>query len=294
MLDDINLGDLKRLVQVADSGGFSSAARALGESPKQVSRRIAKVEDNLGLRLFHRSTRSLRPTAEGELFVQAARSSLDRLVQTREQLSAGPSGRVRVQLMSLMVQPFLDWVKVGMLQHPKLEIELRIGDQVEDWTGEGIDLALTGRPPTQAGMVQRALKTPSAGLACSREYAERWGVPKTPQALADHSCLCFSSDRVHRLWALEHRNGEQAEVLVGGQFSSSDSRALRTAMQVGCGIGVRMPADTLTDLVPVLPDWHMPMPTLYLVFAPGRRGLERVRVVADALESLVQQAVIPL
>lgn len=294
MLEDISLGDLKRVVQVADSAGFSSAARALGESPKQVSRRIAKVEANLALRLFHRSTRQLHITAEGALFVQAARDSLLRLGQVQEQLSHGPSGRVRVQVLSLVVQPVLRWVRQAMDTHPKLEIDLRIGDQVKDWTAEGIDLALSGVPPTQAGLVHRTLPCPAARLACTPDYAQRWGLPRSPAELREHSCLLFSSERVNRDWLLENSQGVAQRVQVGGRFSSADSRALRSAMLTGCGIGLRMPADRPTGLVDVLPDWHVPMPPLYLIFAPGRRTLTRVRVVAQALESILGQAVMSL
>lgn len=288
MLDELSVGDLRRLVRVADCGSFSAAARALGETPRHISRRIGRIEEQVGARLFHRTTRRLRATPEGETWIRAARSSLATLEQAREVLSEGPSGVVRLQLPSLMIEELVDWCGTGLLRYPKLEVELLVSDSFEDWVEAGVDLIVT-IPPKTGDLVVRRQGIIQGYLAASADYLQRAGLPRTPEELAHHTCLRFYDQRSQAVWTLVDDSGRTIEVSVGGRLTSSDSRALRHAIRGGLGIGpVTAHELSRSSLVRVLPDWRMPLAELAIVIAPGRRRLARVRVVADALETIIQ------
>lgn len=283
-MDDLSVGDLRRLARVGECGSFSAAARALGETPKQVSRRVARIEEQLGVRLFHRTTRRLSVTAEGEAWIRAARVSLSALEQTRSELADGPVGQVRVQMLSRLLDPFVDWLADALGDYPGLEIDLRVGDVVDDWAGAGLDVLVTAMPPEHPGLVVRKLAAIEPVLAAHPEYVRRYGAPTSVDELAGRAGLRFGDEGA---WTLVAPDGRERVVPVGGRFRSTDSRALARALHHGCGIGLATRRELLeSGLVRVLPDWRFRDFQLYLVMAPGRRRLARVRVVVRAIEAL--------
>lgn len=289
--ENVRLGDLTRFAAVIEAGGFTAAARILGESTKKVSRRIAALEAEVGLRLLHRTTRSVRPTPEGLVWYQSARNALDVLEQAAGQTRPGDAnaGKVRVQVPTLFVDPVIDWVAEIMLTHPGLEVDLIVGDLAEDMLSLGLDIVLTAVPPHNAGVVLRSLGTASPKLRAHADYLARAGVPTRPEHLATHSCLRFHTERAQTHWLLVHDDGTSLEVAVGGRLACNDSRTLLRALTMGMGIGPD-PAGR-PDLVHVLPGWRMAGIEMFLAIAPGRRRLARVRTIVDGLEAIARRAI---
>lgn len=287
-LDNVSLGDLRRLVTVADAGSFTGAARRLGEPPRHVSRRIARLEAELGERLFHRTTRSLHTTPAGELWVASARRTLTDLDHVADGLDSSPSGRVRVQVLSLLAAPMVEWVKVGLVQYPQLQVELLIADDLEHWAERGLDVAITGLEPSSSDLVVRRAGQVRGLLAASPAYVARWGAPQSPSELASRACLRFRGPTTQTHWTLVDDQGERVEVPVSGRFASDDSRVLLDALRAGCGIGLATAEEVQrSGLVRLLPGWSFAPFDLRIVLAPGVRRLARVRVVVDALDAIL-------
>ncbi|MCO4745407.1 MAG: LysR family transcriptional regulator [Proteobacteria bacterium] len=287
--DNVRLRDLERFATVIEAGGFTAAGRVLGETTKQVSRRVALLEEELGLRLLHRTTRSVQATPEGADWYQSARQALDALeaAVVRQSPSAGPQGRVRIQVPTLFVDAAVDWLASLMSDNPRLEVDLIVGDLAEDMLAMGLDLVLTAVPPRNAGVVLKRLGRASPALVAHPSYLERAGTPRVPAELARHECLRFHAERPQTHWPLAHRDGTLIEVAVGGRLACNDSRTLLRALHAGMGIGPESSSDA-TGLVAVLDGWRLAGIDMYLAVAPGRRKLPRVRVLSDGLEAIAR------
>ena len=281
-----NLSELRRFVAVAETGGFTAAARQLGLTVNQVSRAVQRLEERVGNRLLHRTTRSVSLTTHGERLLGPARRMLAAATEA-EQAMAPPSGtlrgKLRVALPSLVVTPeFLSHLRAWLSQHPELALELVVADAPLDVVAEALDVQLRFTLPTQATLLFRRVATFSASLAVHEDYAQRHGLPDEPHELAEHDCLRFLDGTPEEAWTLVHADGTEQTVTIGGSLACDTSLVLRQAMHAGLGIGVRpLGAAPAPDLVEVLPEWVLePMP-LWAVQPPAHR---RQPAVASLLE----------
>ncbi|MFJ1299340.1 LysR family transcriptional regulator [Pseudomonadota bacterium AL_CKDN230030165-1A_HGKHYDSX7] len=180
-------------VQVAEARSFVGAGRALGVSASAVGKSVARLEEKLGVRLFHRSTRSVSLTAEGTLFLERSRRILAEIEAAEHELSqraAAPRGRLRVSLplVSSLVLPVLgDFMRT----YPEIELDLDFTDRIVDVIDEGFDAVVRAGHPSDSRLSARKLGEYRSVLVASPDYLERRGMPRTPADLADHSCLQF-------------------------------------------------------------------------------------------------------
>ena len=297
----MQLEDLERFAAVVEAGSFTAAAAILAESPRQLSRRVARLEAELGVVLFHRTTRSLRPTAEGNRWYADVRPALDRIQDATDAIRPGASvrGRVRVQVPTLLIDEALAWCRGALGDHPELDIDLLVGDRSDDLLGRGIDVCLSGVAPSGATVRVRRLGRTRAWLCAHRSYIDAHGQPRSPDELIDHACLRFvgAGTTLQRHWRLSHDDGRTVEAPVGGRLACNDSRTLLTALVSGLGIGpltAVLGSGADASLVRVLDGWTFSGADLYLAFAPGRGRRVAVRFVADALTALTRQVIFGL
>lgn len=273
----LDLAALRRFVAVAEMGGFTAAARQLGLSVNQVSRAVQRLEEAIGVRLLHRTTRSVSLTAHGERLLGPARRVLAAVAEA-ESAVAPPTdelrGKLRVALPSLVATPeFLSHLRAWLDQHPELSLELIVSDAPLDVVAEALDVQLRFTMPTQATLLFRRVATFSAGLAAHSDYAARHGLPGTPDDLAAHRCLRFLDGTPEETWELVQTDGgARRKVRVGGNLACDTSLVLSQAMHAGLGIGVLpLGATPSPALVEVLPGWLLePMP-LWAVQPPAHR-----------------------
>src|SRR5471032_199073 len=230
------LVDVRTFLAVASAGSLSAAARQLNVVPMQVSRRIAGLEENLGVRLFHRTTRSLTLTAEGEAFVPYARAMVDAETGARAELSPLPgtaSGVLRVTAPSgfgqSVVLPMLPQL---LAANPDLRIDLDLSDGQVDIVGQGLDLALRIAPLGDSELVARKI-APNPRLICAAPaYLKQYGCPATISELDGHSCISLRS--VKR-WPLIV-DGVLVRTSVEARVTTTSVEAARTAAVEGLGI----------------------------------------------------------
>ncbi len=180
-------------IQVAETRSFVAAGRALGVSASAVGKRVARLEDRLGVRLFHRSTRSITLTGEGALFLARSRRVLAEIEAAEQELlqSAGaPRGKLRVSLplVSSLVLPVLaDFMR----DHPSIALDLDFSDRIVDVIEEGFDAVVRTGELADSRLSVRRLGAFSQLLVASPEYLERCGTPMSLADLAAHACLHY-------------------------------------------------------------------------------------------------------
>ena len=291
-LDDFTR--IKTFIKVVEAGSFSAAARDL-VSVSSVARQVKSLEDELGVRLLNRSTRSLSLTDAGRLFHERVTAIANDLTKAKSEVSSLQEevrgvlrASLRVAAGTTVVVPALPRL---LARYPDLELDISLTDERRDLIANNIDVAMWLGALPDAEIVARRL-SPTRRLACgSPAYFQRQGVPHTPQDLGHHSCLVFAAPSYRNRWGFT-RDGQLEEVEVRGSIRSDNGLVLLSSAMADLGIIIAhewMVRSALADgrLVQVLGSYTVnPRPgdaDLYAVF-PSSRGLSRkVRAFVDFL-----------
>lgn len=189
---------IDEFVQVVESGGFTAAARALGVSKAHISKQVRQLEDRLGIRLLHRTTRRQALTEAGEQFYQRCTQligELDELSAALGEAQEIPSGRLRISVAGAFAERYLAPACAEfMTRYPRVQIELVFDNRIVDLIEEGFDLAIRYGELKQSDLVARRIAPRRLHVCASPAYLERHGVPTRPDQLRSHSCLVGSSD----------------------------------------------------------------------------------------------------
>jgi DNA-binding transcriptional LysR family regulator len=210
-----SLGALHAFVQAVDAGGFTEAGRKLGLSASAISKAVARLEDRLGARLFHRSTRSITLTAEGSMFLERCRRIICEYEAAELELSrtqAVPQGRLRIGLPSMSMVSIPKLAAFKQL-YPRVELELDATDRVVDVIGEGFDAVIRTGEHSDSRLMTRTLGHFLRVIVGSPGYFRQVGIPQTPEDLARHACLVYRYASTGKLdqWPLT-RKGEPVQI----------------------------------------------------------------------------------
>ncbi|HVH34745.1 MAG TPA: LysR family transcriptional regulator [Tahibacter sp.] len=274
------LMELEFFVRAADSGSFSAAARSLDLSPAAASAAIKRLETELQVRLFVRSTRSLRLTPDGERFLQHCRVALQALADGEQALRGDGSalrGSLQLSLPSdLGRHTVLPWLDAFLARHPALRLRVQLSDRVADVYREPVDLALRYGAPVDSALIALPLLPQNRRVLCAAPaYLARAGRPAQPQDLRRHNCLRFLlSDELHARWRFHGAHGDSV-VTVDGDRISDDGEAVRRWAAAGHGIAYKSWLDIYADvqdgrLEPLLPQWRGESAPLNLICADRR------------------------
>ncbi|WP_413993246.1 LysR family transcriptional regulator [Labrys okinawensis] len=251
-------------VEAVEAGGFAAAAQRLNLSRSAVGKTVAKLEERLGARLFHRTTRSQSLTEDGQIFYERCLRALAEIRDGEAMLDSGRrevSGRLRVSMPALFgrhcVAPLL--VKLAA-QHPRLELNLNLSDRRVDLIEDGFDLAIrNGALESDAGLTTRRIAQQRMTLCASPAYLREHGVPQTIAALHEHDAVMYMRAGQPRAWLFPVPEGAPLEIMPRSRFQFDALDVIADATVAGMGIAW-------------LPCW--------LVAGPVRRG-ELVRVLTD-------------
>lgn len=282
--------DIRIFLATVSAGSLSAAGRQLGIGPMQVSRRLAVLEDELGVRLLHRTTRAISLTAEGEAFLPFANTMADAEESARCELRpspAGVSGVLRLTAPSVFGQTIVLPVLAALLErHPELRVDLDLSDRVVDIVGQGLDLALRVATLEDSELVARRIAANPRVICASPRYLERHGVPSRLADLDAHQCIVLHA--VPR-WPLVV-DGELQRRRMNARITTSNVDAARTAAMQGLGLAMLAYWDVHRQLGDgellgvTLEDASMEDLSVWAVM-PTRRYLPtRVKVFLDALE----------
>lgn len=277
------LQDLDIFVRTVDSGSLSATARALGLTPAATSAALKRLEAELGVALFVRSTRSLRLTPHGERFAAQCRPALQALQQAGEQLSAGEQPlRGVLQLAApsdLGRNVLLPWLHDFQALHPGVDVRLHLSDRMANVFSEPVDVAVRYGKPPDSSLVALPLAPGNRRVLCAAPaYLARRGAPATPHALTGHDCLCFMlGEEVHDRWRFSFEGGAEVSVRVRSVNVSNDGDAVRRWALLGKGIAYKAGFDVAADLAAgrlqaLCTGWTTEAAPLFLLM-PSRRQL---------------------
>lgn len=286
-----DLNDLSLYASVVANGGFSAASRALNTPKSRLSRRVAALEEQLGVRLVERTTRRFKVTEIGQDVYRHARAALCEAEAVNEVVSrqkAEPQGLVRISC-PLGVDRVLGSVMPGFLErHPKLRVHVFVSDRRVDLIEEGVDVAIRVRDKldTDADLQVKILGPTVAELVASAAYVAANGAPKTPHDLPSFAILAHTDRPGVGRWAFQNAAGERVEINHEPRMSVNSWAMIRQGAIAGLGIALlpeylsRVGLES-GQLVRILPDWAVPQGILHLVFTSRRGLLPGVRAVID-------------
>lgn len=290
------LQQLLAFAETAKHGGFAAAAREQGQAPSTLAKAVARLERQLGVKLFHRSTREVRLTPDGERLFRRCQRVLAELDDLRAEASgtrAAPTGVLRVTAP-------VDYGKRHVLprlielqrRHPGLRLDMRLSDTQIDLVRDGIDLAVRIGALPDSTLVARRVDQQQPLLCATPGYLAEHGAPRRLDELAGHAAIVFRLPTTgrDRPWQFRQR-GVPVELHPEPVLRAYESEGLLVALKSGvglCQIPDLMVEGELArgELVEVLPSCRPePMP-IHLVYPSGRLVPARVRVAIDALDSL--------
>jgi DNA-binding transcriptional LysR family regulator len=290
-----DIASLETFVAVVDAGGFSRAAERLETTTGAVSRRIAALEQRLGLRLINRTTRQINLTEAGERYYQDVSAILQALGDAEDRvshLSDSPSGDLRVAApMSFAVRALAPLLPAFHRLYPELRLSLDLNDRMIDIVAAGVDLALRIGPLEDSSLVARRIAEFERVFCAAPAYLNRRGRPRTPADLSRHACLHYNNLGLREEWTLTGEDGDIA-VDVAGPLCANNGDLLRRAALAGMGI-CSLPTFIVAEdlaagrLERVLADYHTPRLPLAAIWPSRRFVPAKVRVFVDFLvESL--------
>lgn len=284
----MNLPDVYVFVQVVRSGSFTAAARELSIQKSTVSRKVAELEERLGVRLLHRTTRTLRLTDEGRIFYEHCTRALAELEEAELALSgmrAAPRGLLRVT--APLSFAFLGPILAGFLEaHPEVRVELVCTDRVVDLVEERFDVAIRVGHLPDTTLIARRLASLPHHLYASPGYLDLKGSPARPEDLAAHDCLVFGAGRPG--WRLVSGD-RQVDVRPQARLVVNDFDLLQEAAIVGGGIAL-LPAPACARavdegrLVRVLPEWTAAEAPVHALYAGSRHVAPKVTAFVDWIQ----------
>jgi DNA-binding transcriptional LysR family regulator len=285
------LTSLTAFVRVVDNGGFSAAGRRLNMSTTMVSNHVQALEDRLGARLLHRTTRKVSLTEVGKAYYDRCVQILADLEQADDiagALQSTPRGTLRIYTATHIV-PFVAPVVAEFLAtYPEVKVDLSMGEPNIDLIEEGFDLAIRMTPPPDSSLIVRSLATWRHVLCCSHGYIEKHGRPQQLSELAQHNCIRHVNYPYQDEWRFVDRKGAPAAVKISGNLVTNSGETLRRAALQDVGISLAagflvhddLEAGRLVRLLPEYRPVELAMNAVY----PHRHHLSaKVRTFIDLL-----------
>jgi DNA-binding transcriptional LysR family regulator len=286
------LGNLEAFVKAVEFGSFTLAARHLQVSPSALSRRVAQLEEGLGVRLLHRTTRTVRLSEHGRAFYEQCRESLRSLQEAHEAVShyrKHPAGLLRVQAQPMLGRHLLvPAIARFISRYPQVQVDLRLSDHPAGVSSEGSDVVLChGALEEDSRLTARKVGTSRLRICGAPDYLRRRGTPRTFAALSQHERLGLSPDGRVIPWHL--RDGTRVRDLPpGGRVVVNSSEALVDLAISGAGLVwacdfMVSKACASGQLVEVLEETACLELPVYVLSLPSRHALPKVRAFVDFL-----------
>src|SRR4051812_290898 len=230
--------EMEVFARVVESGGFSAAARALRMTPSAVSKLIGRLEARLGSRLVNRSTRKLQLTAEGQRFYQRSIDILGDIAEAEREAASGaaPRGRVRVNSnVPFGLHYLLPLLPRFVAQHPEVQLDIALSDQVIDLLEQRADVAIRVGPLRSSQLMVRKLGESRMVVVASPDYLKRRGTPKTLADLSTHNLVSFNFARIVEGWPFRE-GGKVVSFPASGNVQVGDGESARQLALAGVGI----------------------------------------------------------
>ena len=285
----MELSALSALVKVVQAGSFTRAAEAMHTQKAHLSRVVANLEKELGVRLLERTTRSLSLTEVGrEIFERAVGilGAVEDAERVAQRMLAEPRGVLKLTCgVEFGMIAVSRWIDAYLQRYPQASVEADFTGRVIDIVHEGFDLAIRVGELPDSSLAARRLGELHYGLFASPDYLARRGIPASPDELARHQLLVFTAGSHRAGWRLA-RGSENRRIEAQARLRVNNSFAVRDAAIRGLGIAqlpvvVASEATSSGELARVLPDWHPPAVPVHALFPSSRYLTPKVRAFID-------------
>lgn len=292
--DDIQLGSIELFCLAAEAGSFTSAASEAGVTPAAVSRSISRLEERLGVRLFARTTRSIRLTEPGRAYFEQCRQALSQLVEAEREVMGKqlePSGTLRLSVPTPYghhrILPLLPRFRE---RFPDVSVDIHLSNRNIDFVSEGYDMAIRVRAQPDSGLIARHLEDAELVVVATADYLEKAGTPTNLEMLAGHDCIQFELPSSGRKIPWIFQDGDKpVEVLTeGGYCFSEDILGGVTLVKSGAGLfqAYRFVVEkelASGELIEVLQDYRGRSRPFSLLYPHNRHVPLRLRAFIDFL-----------
>ena len=279
-------------VRAVEHNGFTAAARDLGVTPSAISKLVTRLERRLGVRLLQRSTRRLALTAEGEIYFDRMQRIVSEIADVESEImrfGVRPRGRVRLSVgTAFATYALVPALPEFMQRYPEISVDLVVTDRVIDLVEAGVDLAIRVGPLGDVNLAARRIGDLERVISAAPSYLAQFGVPRTPEDLAQHNCLILTGIPGQAEWPFRGAGGTHS-VAVKGNVTVNNAETLFELALLGLGV-IRLsdiivgPAIRSGRLVPILTDVHQPDPwPVHAVSLPIRHRPPKVGAVIDFL-----------
>jgi DNA-binding transcriptional LysR family regulator len=294
------LANLECFVRSAETGSFSATARYLALTPAAVSRNVAMLERNIGVRLFHRSTRKLTLTEAGEHFLASIGGNLDALQNAISSIASDhgePAGALKVSMSPTFgISHVLPFLPKFLAKYPLIRPEWHFENRQVDLIAEGFDVAIGGGFELAQGVISRPLSPAHVIAVASPKYMRGKTVPTDPRALEDLNGIVMRSSRTGRVrhWTMRDKEGVEMPAQVKESIIVNDPAAMREAAVLGLGVCFLAVPDVLSwlecgDLVRLVPTWYADAGTISMYFATRSLMPAKTRVFIDFISEVFEK-----
>ncbi|QUX93066.1 LysR family transcriptional regulator [Marinomonas sp. A3A] len=293
----MNAADLTLFVNVADAGSFNKAAQQVGLSTPALSKRISKLEQDLGAQLIHRTTRRLSLTEAGEsLYVHAKNieGQVSDAIASVSAFSQGLTGTIKMSVPTISGELLLAEAVAEFCQkYPNITVDMRLENDFVDLVGEGLDLAIRTGKLEDSSLIAKPLIQSNWIVCCSPSYIERHGDVSSLEALKDHNCLAYTYQAQGSFdWRFTRNNIEES-VRISGSFATNNAQALRKAALAGFGI-VYVPRCCVYEdllqgkLIVILTDYQPRRLGVYAIYSFTKYLPEKLRLLIEHIKQAYQ------
>lgn len=295
-----NLGDIRLFVEAASLGSLSAAGRKLALTPAAASARLAKLEEALKSRLFERTTRRLRLTEEGRLYLEHCRQALQSLDDAHAALQSGRNivrGKLRISATSDLGRNLLStWLDEFNAQHPEVSIALVLSDGLSHMLQDDIDLAIRFGVPPDSTLVARRLADNRRVPCAAPDFIARHGMPTQPRELENFRCIVHGTVAGGLYEWRFNRGGEVQSYAIPAETAreTNDGAVAREWALRGHGIALKSVWDIAADLqagrlTMLLPEWSCPDAPLHALYHRSRYPAPRLRALLEFLSARFAQ-----
>jgi DNA-binding transcriptional LysR family regulator len=297
-----DLNDIAVFVKVAQFMSFSRAARALGMPVSTVSRKVASLENQLGVTLMQRTTRKLSLTAQGRAYYNQCSEPLSNLFDAESALTQTqktPEGLLKISVPVIMGQkPFYDFISALLKKYPRVHVDLFITNLFVDLVADNIDVAIRFGELRDSTIIAKRIGKSVRYLVASPDYLKGRTAPAKPEDLTNHQCVLLNGRNNEAEWHLVN-DRKSVKLHVSGPVSSRDFQSVSAFTYKGHGIGL-LPSNYCEEeirrrnLVRILPEWSSPEIFVHVIYPTRRFIPSKLQVFLDELKAWKSPLWIPM
>ncbi len=283
---------METFAAVVEAGSFTRASERLGISKSFVSKQVSQLERSLGVRLLHRSTRTLSPTDEGSSFYKHCQLIVSEAEKAKAEVldsQKNPRGRIRITVpQSLIISRAGDVLLKFQKQYPDIELEVIASGSAIDMINDGVDLALRIGQLEDSSLICRKLSDCVFQVVASPQYIDQHGIPENPTDLTQHNCLIYASSKLSQHWPFKLPNGKETTVNTRGNLACNDGHMIVKAALEGMGVAFA-PSILFQSYIDegrlclLLSEYGLPPVSISALYPSSRNLSRKVKVLIDFL-----------